>query len=316
MQYVGIIIPVLILIYLAYEYRIKKPGQIVLVEKKGKVELRKSKLYPRHFCMPLSISSESITSNFEVEAKGKITLSVKLVATVTPSIENITQLIKVGGWDKNILASAAKEFEVILQNLVRTFADQYEVENISSNAAQKYLSENFEDVNKKLGIDVLSLTVQSIEPIDQKISQAIKQKEEARILEDTEKTTQKARISAAEIKNKADDSILQLEHEMELKKLKLQEIELISQTEIENKRLTEELKRNKMKLELDKEEVLLLKENPELLLLTPQLARLAEASQNLRNAKTVVSLGDIEQGSEIVDVLKGFVKRLTGVKTN
>lgn len=316
MQFVGIIIPVLILIYLAYEYRIKKPGQIVLVEKKGKVELRKSKLYPRHFCMPLSISSESITSHFEVEAKGKISLSVKLVATVTPSIENISQLIKVGGWDKNILASAAKEFEVILQNLVRTYADQYEVENISSNSAQKFLSENFEDVKKKLGIEVLSLTVQSIEPIDQKISQAIKQKEEARILEDTEKTTQKARIAAAEIKNKADDSILQLEHEMELKRLKLQEIELVSQTEIENKRLTEELKRDKMKLELDKEEVLLLKENPELLLLTPQLAKLAEASQNLRNARTVVSLGDIEQGSEIVDVLKGFVKRLTGDKSN
>ncbi len=312
MQYVGIIIPVLIVAYLVYEYRIKKPGQIVLFEKNGKVGLRKSKLYPRHFCMPLTISSESITSNFDVEAKGKIALSVKLAATVTPSIENIAQLIKVGGWGKNILAAAAKEFEVIIQSLVRTYADQYEVEQISSNAAQKYLSDNYKDVNLKLGIDILSLTVQSIEPVDQKISQAIKQKEEARILEDTEKTTQQARVTAAEIKHRADEDILSLQQKMELKKLELQETELAAQTELENKRLEEELKRNKMKLELEKEEVSLLKENPELMLLTPQMARLAEASQNMRNAKTIVSLGDIEQGSEIVDVLKGFVKKLTG----
>jgi hypothetical protein len=312
MLYAGIVLPVLILIYLLYEYRIKKPGQIVLMEKNGKVGLRKSNLYPRHFCMPLTISSESINSNFEVEAKGKIAMSVKLVATITPSINKIDQLIKVGGWGKNMLATAAKEFEVILQNLVRTFADQYEVENISSNAAQKYLAENFENINQRLGIEVLSLTIQSIEPVDEKISQAIKQKEEARILEDTERTMQQARITAAEIKHKADQDILKLEHEMVLKKLKLQEEELANQTDLENKRLTEELKRSKMKLELDKEEVSMLKDNPELLLLTPQIAKLAEASQNLKNAKTVVSLGDIEQGSEIVDVLKGFVKKLTG----
>ena len=57
-----------------------------------------------------------------------------------------------------------------------------------------------------------------------------------------------------------------------------------------------------MQLSLQREEMRLLKENPELLLLTPQAARLAEASQALKNARTVVSLspGDAQQSPEIL----------------
>ncbi len=44
-----------------------------------------------------------------------------------------------------------------------------------------------------------------------------------------------------------------------------------------------------MRLAFEKEELEVLKSSPELLMLTPQAARLAEASQNLKNARTVIS---------------------------
>ena len=47
-------------------------------------------------------------------------------------------------------------------------------------------------------------------------------------------------------------------------------------------------------------------------MLTPQIARLAEASQNLRNAKTVVSLSqnDVTQGSQIIGILHNFLQNI------
>ena len=69
-----------------------------------------------------------------------------------------------------------------------------------------------------------------------------------------------------------------------------------------------------MRLELDREELALLNENPQLLLLTPQAARLAEASQTLRNARTVVSLSpsEAEQGARLFDLFQRFLAGLTG----
>lgn len=63
---------------------------------------------------------------------------------------------------------------------------------------------------------------------------------------------------------------------------------------------------------VDKAETELLKNNPELILLTPQAARLAEASQSLRNARTVVSLSpnDLTEGSAIAGLLQALIQKL------
>jgi hypothetical protein len=76
--------------------------------------------------------------------------------------------------------------------------------------------------------------------------------------------------------------------------------------------MEDELKRNRMKLHFDKEEMELLKSNPQLLMLTPQVARLAEASQNLKNARTIVSLSpsDVEQGSSLLNMFQVFLHNL------
>ena len=60
----------------------------------------------------------------------------------------------------------------------------------------------------------------------------------------------------------------------------------------------------------------MLKNSPELLMLTPQAARLAEASQSLKNAKTIVTLSpnDISKGSELINMFQQFL--LTAVNNS
>jgi hypothetical protein len=72
------------------------------------------------------------------------------------------------------------------------------------------------------------------------------------------------------------------------------------------------LKRREMQLAADEKELDLLKQNPELLLLNPQFTRLAEASQSMRNARTVISLSpqDANQGSQLTGVLQSFLLNL------
>jgi hypothetical protein len=76
------------------------------------------------------------------------------------------------------------------------------------------------------------------------------------------------------------------------------------------KRTEDELKRSRMKLAFESEELALLKSNPELLLLSPQAARLAEASQNLKNARTIVSLWapEAERESKLAALFQRFLE--------
>ena len=302
----GIIILV-ILILLVSEYRIKKPGQIILYESNGLVKYRKSNFYPKHFSLIIPNTTYTLSSVVEPEAKGKIALVVKFTVTVTPSMNNISRLIRLGGWGKDVLIDAAKELDVILQGKIKEFTENFDIEGLKTESITKYLNEKLTDANTQLGLEILSLTIQSVEPSDKKIADAIRQKEASRILEETEKNNQQVRIQTAQLKLKADEEILNYEHNLEMKKFHLKEMEQDKEAELSLKKLNEQVKRDKIKLDVEKEEMSVFKNNPELLLLTPQVARLAEASQNLKNAKTVVSLGDIENGSQLVDMLKNFL---------
>ena len=306
---IGIIILVLIVLIIT-EYRIKKPGQIVLYESNGLVRYRKSKFYPLHFSLALSSTTYTLSSSVEPEAKGKIPLVVKFTATVTPSLENIAKLIHIGGWGHDALNEAAKELDIILQGKVKEYTEKFEIADVSSEGIANYLHEQTKGIDSQLGLEILSLTIMSVEPADKKIAEAIRQKEASRILEETERTNQQVRINTAQMKLKADEEILKYEHELEMKKLQLKELEEEKEAALALKKLNEQIKRDKIKLEIEKEEMSMFKNNPELLLLTPQVARLAEASQNLKNAKTIVSLGDFENSSQLLEVLKNFVGNL------
>ncbi len=309
---------VFVLIVFIFEYRIKTPDEIVLCEKNGVVRQRKSRFYPRHFSLAMLNTTYSKLLNIEVEAKGKIPVNVKLSFTSAASENNIPKLVKVGGWNKEAVKTASKELDLILEGIIRKATETKEIEELKVDDINTHVNNALKNTGEKLGVEIVALTIQAVDPVDEKIAEAVKQIEEARILEQTELTNQKARIVATQTKIKADEEIIRMEHELAIKKYDLKKIEMGREAELAQKKLEEELKRNKMKLALDKEEVELLKENPELLMLTPQIARLAEASQNLKNAKTIVSLssGEVEQGSQLIGAFQNFLSGLMVKKDN
>jgi len=307
----GIIIIVAVLAILIYELRLRKPDQLVLKESDGKIVLNKARFYPKDFSLVLPKTTLPMQLSVESTAKGNLDIKVKLAVTVSLATDNITQLIKVGGWNSNSVSKAAKEFEVILNSIIKEFTEKFEIEELSSEKIYNYLVERVGVSKEKFGLDVISVSVQSFEVVDQKIADAIRQQESARILEQTELLNQKARITAAKAKLKADEEIALLENELELKKFDLKRNEIEKESELADKRMKEELKRKKLNLEFEKEELELLKNNPELLILSPQAARLAEASQTLKNARTVVNLspGDIQQGSDLLSAFQNLLQK-------
>ena len=304
-------VPVIIFIY---EYRLRKPDQIILFESKGKIEFRKSRFYPRHFSLALSNTTHSTHFSVEAAAKGNLDIKIKLSATVAASIKNISTLIRVGGWNTNALVKSAKELEIVIHDLVKEYTEKYGIEDLSSENISNYLREKVNVRADKFGLEIISLTVQSFEALDSAISDAMHMQESARIIEQTELLNQKARISAAKTKLKADEEIAVMENELELKKYELKKAELEKESELAQQRMEDELKRKRMQLEFDNQELELLKKNPELLMLTPQAARLAEASQSLKNARTIVSLSpnDISQGSDLIGMFQKFFQNAVG----
>ena len=319
-MWIPLIILALIIVYLMYEFRLKKPDQIVLSEKAGMIVQRKSKYYPRHFSITIPRKSHSVQLNFETSTKGRLDIVVKLIVTAVASLENLSLLIQVGGWEKNTIANAAKEVEIVLLGLIREFTEKFDIEELSGEKLSEYLKSRTKEIPGTFGIEIISISIQSIDPIDKKIAEAMRKKETARILEQTEIENQKLRVAAAQSKVQADEQIVFSEHELELKKLALRKKEEEKEAELAQLRVEAEMKRKKIQLSLDKEEISMLKNNPELLLLTPQVAKLAEASQSLKNARTVVSLSpnETDQGFNLIgtihtifqNILDNSVKKL------
>ena len=112
------------------------------------------------------------------------------------------------------------------------------------------------------------------------------------------------------------EDITEMEHTLEIKKARLKEELLDKESILAERRLKDELARNRMRLAFEKEELEVLKNSPELLMLTPQAARLAEASQNLKNARTVVSFTpqELAQGSELIALFQSLVQKSLATK--
>jgi hypothetical protein len=309
MWIIPIIIVIAVIIFFLYEYRIKRPDQIVLFESVGKILIRKSRFYPKHFSLALPGTAYTKQLTMESVAKGNLDIKIKISVTVAASFDSISALIRTGGWNSAAVSNSAKELEVIINSQVKQYTEKYEIEELSSEKIFNYLDEKIKISREKLGLEIVSLTIQSFEALDPAISNALKQQESARIMEQTESLNQNARITTARAKLKADEEIAVMENVLELKKYELKKTELEKESFLAQKRMEEELTRKKMNLEFDKSELELLKNNPELLMLTPQAARLAEASQSLKNARTVVSLSpnDMSLGSDLIGMFQKFL---------
>lgn len=297
---------VLVILAVLYEYRFRKSDFFILYEDKSGLALRKGRLYPRHFSLPIRRATHSLQLTVDASAKGNLEIRVKLGVTVAASPEHLGALIRVGGWNTDAVARAAKDLEAFLHGFVKSYTEQHGIENLSLEKIHDHLTAKIPTTKTALGLEVISLTILSFEPVNAQISEALRQQEHARILEQTESLNQQARVAAAKAKLKADEEIALLENELELKKYNLKKSQLERETALADLRVDGELKQSRKKLEFDKEELDVLKSSPELLMLTPQAARLAEASQGLKNARTIVSLSpqDLSQGSELLGTLQ------------
>lgn len=308
---IAVVIIICVLIAaIIFEYRVKKPGQIVLFETGGVVKHRRGNIYARHFSVLMQNKTFTVVSTVEAETKRKISLNVKFSATLSPSLEHIDKLIRIAGWAGDAISDAGNEIDIMIQGYIKEYIDTLELEEVRSKSLSEYLSDKLKDVKIQFGVEIISLTIQSVEPTDKKISEAIRQKEVSRIMEETERMNQEVRISTAKMKISADEQILNTEHELSMKKLQMRGSLAAKEATLELIKIEEQKKRDKIRLEIEKEEIGLLKDNPEVLLLSPQIARLAEASQNMKNARTVVSLGDIDGGSSVLDTLRGFISNV------
>lgn len=304
-------IAIVVLLLLMFEYRIRQPDVLVLYEDNGDILLRKSLFYPRHFSLALKRTTCPIQLNVEAVAAGNLGVRVKLISSAAPSLEHLNALIRVGGWNSDAVIRAADEAKILLEMLIKEYTERYEIHALTSSGLLNYLNEHSALFGEKFGIELISLAVQSLEPTDPDITDALRQQEQARLLEQTERLNHVARVAAAKAKFQADEDIAEMEHALELKKAGLNKILLQEEAALAQQRLEDELARNRLRLAYEREELELLKKNPELLVLTPQAARLAEASQNLKNARTVIALtpGELAGGSELLSMFQSLLQK-------
>lgn len=310
METILLVLAVLVIAVALYEIRLRKPDQIVLHETPGGVRVRPGRFYPRHLGIPMTRTTHSFTQTIEASVRGNLDVRVKLAVTVAASMEHLTALIRIGGWSDDATARAAKELEVLLLGFVKEFAEGRDIDAISSEALHAHLIQRVKGTASNLGIDVITLTVTSLEPVNAQIADALRQREQARILEQAESLQQQARVAAARARLKAEEEIAAMDNSLEMKRFGLRKQQLDEESRLSSARAEHDLKLKKMQLEFEKEEMRVLRENPELLLLTPQAARLAEASQSLKNARTVVSLASPEggQGTDVIGVFQNLLQ--------
>lgn len=316
----GIVIAVLVLLVVlvvAFEYRIRQPDALVLYESNGKIALRGGPLYPRHFSLSIKRTTYPIQLAVEATAAGNLGVNINLVGSVAPDMDHIQMLVRVGGWNSEAITRAAEEASIRLEGLVKEYAEQAEIRSLSSSGLVAYLNERSAQFKEQFGIELVSLAVHSMEPVDSEIADALRQQEQARLLEETERLNNQARVSAAKSKYQADEEIAEMEHTLELKKSSLKKALLEQENILAQKRLEDELTRNRLRLAFEKEELEILKNSPELLVLTPQAARLAEASQGLKNARTVISLSPQDlAGSELLNLFQNMLNKALEAKKN
>lgn len=313
---IGLIVVVGLVAVLFWEFRFRQPDVLVLYESQDRIGIRKGLAYPRHFSLTLKRTTSPIQLTVEATAKSNMGVRVKLVGSVAPSMEHISSLIRVGGWDHDAVAHAATETQVLLEGMVKAFAEQTEIHALSSTGILAYLNEQSDVIVEKLGVELVSLTVQSLEPTDATIADALRQQQQASLLEETERMNHQARVAAAKAKFQADEEIAEREHALEMKKAGLKQALLEKESALARQRLEDELVRNRMRLAFEKEGLQVLANSPELLMLTPQAARLAEASQGLKNARTVISLGaqEIDHGSELFTLFQKLLQKALEAK--
>jgi purine-nucleoside phosphorylase len=274
---------------LFFLFQRKRPDQLILLEKKGKVVEWTRSFYPKRICLSLSNTVHSFTAEVRTMGRGKIEVLIKVSVSFHTNPAKLENLIRVGGWSTAALKNVEKEITNAVPGIVGSVVENLEITEMQREAIARNLLEKLERLAENSGVQISTVTVISADPVDAKITEAIKKLEEARLQEIAERTLQTSRTLQAELKAQADQRIAQAEHEVAMKKLALQKIREAEAAELALATVKQQNERRKLELEIEKKEVEIFTQNPALLLLAPQLTRLTEASQQLKNAETVVS---------------------------
>ncbi|HEX2994107.1 MAG TPA: hypothetical protein VHP14_04765, partial [Anaerolineales bacterium] len=181
------IVLVLVAAFVAFEYRVRQPDVLVLFESKGKIGLRSGLMYPRHFSLVIKRTTTPIHLTVDAAAAGNLGVNVKLVGSVVPALDNIQTLIRVGGWSSEAISRVSEETGILLEGLVKEYTETAEINALSSTGLTKYLNERANMFQEKFGVELISLAVQSLEPTDPEIADALRQQEQARLLGQTER---------------------------------------------------------------------------------------------------------------------------------
>jgi hypothetical protein len=144
-----VIVPiVLIALAVAYEYRVRRPDQIILFETRDGFGVRNTRFYPRHFSLALKRTAHSFLLTVDASARGNLDVRVKLAVAVAASLENLSALPR-----------AAKELEIILQGFVKEYTEQHEIEDLSSEQIHAHLAQKVHVTKQSLGLEIISLAI-------------------------------------------------------------------------------------------------------------------------------------------------------------
>ena len=292
-------------IWAAVSLKQRRPDQLLLVEKKGRIHPYLKRWYWGRSVLALPATIRTISTEVKAQARGKIDVVAQISISFFPDPQQVQNLIRVGGWQPDAVDKVASELAGTVQGLAGELVEQMEITEVTREKLGEALRTRLRDLSPNLGVTIASVVVSAAEAADKKIADAIRQKEEARIQEETERANQQRRIATEKLRLKADDTIARLKHEMEMARLRLRETEELAAAQLDQKILEKEAEKKRLNLEIEREEVALLAQNPELLMLAPQLSRLVEASQQLKNARTVVTLSP-----EITDTLPKVLQSL------
>lgn len=296
-------------------FRLKRPDELILLERKGKIILWKRRIFPRKLCLVLPSTIHSIGVEVNTQARGKLDIMVRLSISFFADRDNIENLIKVCGWTPQALEKAGKELQASVQGFVGEIVEPMDAAELSREIIHEQIIDRLKSYEPQLGVKVTSVTVYCAEATDRKIADTLRKREEARLQEETEKAIQASRLAQALAKVEADEKIAEAQHSLAMKELDLRKESESATAELAKAEEQQALERRRLQLEVEREEIELLRKNPNLLLLAPQVTKLVEASQSLKNAETVVSIS-ADLLSQLPQPLQQLFAILTDQKAN
>ncbi len=102
------------------------------------------------------------------------------MGSASPSLDNLDALVRIGGWNQDVVAQAANEAQIMLEGIIKQYAEGFEIQELSTSNLIDHLNQQAPLLQEKLGLDLVSLSVQSLEPTDPQIASALRQQEQAR----------------------------------------------------------------------------------------------------------------------------------------